>query len=103
MIITIIGMILFIIIISVCCCSDSNISNSGTVPKRTASTNNVGYSDHSKKRSELIRGRYCNSDCIHWYEEFVDDEGALVAEVTGNVFYRCDLGHSTEGFCEDYE
>lgn len=53
--------------------------------------------------SNTPSGEYCDSNCIHYREEYLDDGGGLVAEATGNVDRYCDLRHSLGGFCEDYE
>lgn len=52
---------------------------------------------------ESDTGDYCDNNCIHYREEFLDDAGGPIAEATGNVDYYCNLGHSLGGFCEDYE
>ena len=52
---------------------------------------------------EVNDGGYCDYHCRYYYEEYVDEDGGPVAEATGQVFYRCELGHTTGGFCEYYE
>ena len=52
--------------------------------------------------------RRCNNGCRHYYEEFLDEFGGVVADFDphgAGVVYRCDQGHSAcpGGYCEYYE
>ena len=64
---------------------------------------------NSKKteENEIANGGYCDLNCIHCYEEFLDSGGGIVGDYDseGNVEYYCNLGHSVSygSFCEDYE
>ena len=64
---------------------------------------------HSKKieKNEIAHGNYCNLNCRHCYEEFMDSGGGIVGDFDseGYVEYYCRLGHSLSfgRFCEDYE
>ena len=64
---------------------------------------------HSKKieKNETFHGKYCNLNCRHCYEEFMDSGGGIVGDFDseGYVEYYCRLGHSLSfgRFCEDYE
>ena len=63
----------------------------------------------SKKieKNEIAHGNYCNLNCRHCYEEFMDSGGGIVGDFDseGYVEYYCRLGHSLSfgRFCEDYE
>lgn len=48
-------------------------------------------------------GGYCDYKCRHYYEEYIDEDGGLVGEATGEVFYLCELGYATGGFCKHYD
>ena len=64
---------------------------------------------HNKKieKNEIAHGNYCNLNCRHCYEEFMDSGGGIVGDFDseGYVEYYCRLGHSLSfgRFCEDYE
>lgn len=59
------------------------------------------------KDNEINPGNYCNLNCIHCREEFLDSGGEIVGDFTsdGIVEYYCNLGHSISygSFCKDYE
>lgn len=59
------------------------------------------------KDNEKNPGNYCNLNCIHCREEFLDSAGEIVGDFTseGIVEYYCTLGHSISygSFCKDYE
>ena len=59
------------------------------------------------EENKMTRGNYCNLNCIHCYEEFLDNEGAIEGDFSsgGMVEYYCNLGHPVVygSFCEDYE
>ena len=63
----------------------------------------------SKKieKNEPVHGGYCNLNCRHCYEEFMDSGGGIVGDFDseGYVEYYCGLGHSLSygSFCKDYE
>ena len=63
----------------------------------------------SKKieKNETVNRSYCNLNCRHCYEEFIDSGGGIVGDFDseGYVEYYCRLGHpiSFGRFCEDYE
>ena len=63
----------------------------------------------SKKieKNETVNRGYCNLNCRHCYEEFIDSGGGIVGDFDseGYVEYYCRLGHpiSFGRFCEDYE
>ena len=63
----------------------------------------------SKKieKKEIVHGSYCNLNCRHCYEEFMDSGGGITGDFDseGYVEYYCRLGHhlSFGRFCEDYE
>lgn len=52
-------------------------------------------------------GGYCGFDCIHCYEEYLDDDGVIVGDFTptGIYEYYCTLGHPINfgSFCKYYE
>ena len=64
---------------------------------------------NSKKMdwNETGTGEYCDLNCIHCYEEFLDSDGEITGNFTadGNVEYYCTLNHDINfgNFCEDYE
>ena len=55
----------------------------------------------SKRKME--NGGYCDHNCRHFYEEYLDEDGAPTAEITANSDGYCNLGYSIGGFCEHYE
>ena len=63
----------------------------------------------SKKieKNKIAHGNYCNLNCRHCYEEFLDSGGGIVGDFDdgGYVEYYCRLGHSLSfgRFCDDYE
>ena len=63
----------------------------------------------SKKieKNKIAQGNYCNLNCRHCYEEFLDSGGGIVGDFDdgGYVEYYCRLGHSLSfgRFCDDYE
>ncbi|MBQ6511321.1 zinc ribbon domain-containing protein [Methanobrevibacter sp.] len=60
-----------------------------------------------RKENEMTNGGYCNYNCKHFYEEFLDSGGMIVGDFDseGVVDYYCTLGHSVAigKFCKDYE
>lgn len=51
-------------------------------------------------------GGYCDLNCIHCREEFLDSEGDITGDYSGGeVEYYCNLEHSLSygSFCKDYE
>lgn len=64
---------------------------------------------HSIKieKNEAVHGGYCDLNCRHCYEEFMDEWGGIVGDFDseGYVEYYCYLGHplSFGSFCKDYE
>ena len=63
----------------------------------------------SKKieKNKIAQGDYCNLNCRHCCEEFLDSGGGIVGDFDdgGYVEYYCRLGHSLSfgRFCDDYE
>ena len=59
------------------------------------------------EKTKTTNGGYCSINCRHYYEEFLDSEGAITGDYDseGYVEYYCHLGHPIlDGyFCEDYE
>ena len=59
------------------------------------------------EKNERIHGGYCNYNCKHFYEEYLDSGGTIVGDFDseGIVDYYCNLNHSVAigKFCEDYE
>ena len=59
------------------------------------------------EEKEMRPGNYCDLNCIHCYEEFLDSSGEIEGDFTsdGNVEYYCNLGHPVYygSFCEDYK
>ncbi len=59
------------------------------------------------EKNKMINGGYCSFDCMHFYEEFLDNGGMIVGDFDseGVVEYYCNLGHSVAigNFCKDYE
>ena len=59
------------------------------------------------EKTEIVHGNYCDFNCRHCYEEFLDSRGGIVGDFDseGYVEYYCQLGHSVSfgSFCEDYE
>ena len=57
--------------------------------------------------NKRTNGGYCDLNCRHCYEEFIDGGGSIVGDFDseGYVDYYCHLGHSISfgSFCEDYE
>ncbi|WP_458405222.1 zinc-ribbon domain-containing protein [Methanobrevibacter sp.] len=72
---------------------------------KKANKNQIKVND--TKDNEMSHGGYCDLNCIHCREEFLDSEGAIVGDFTseGIVEYYCNLGHSISygSFCKDYE
>ena len=60
-----------------------------------------------EEKIEMNHGGYCDLNCIHCCEEFLDSGGGIVGDfdAEGYVEYYCDLGHSAfpGHFCEYYE
>ncbi|AMD17197.1 hypothetical protein TL18_03660 [Methanobrevibacter sp. YE315] len=60
-----------------------------------------------EKEIEMTHRNYCDLNCIHCHEEFLDSEGSIIGDYTdGGMFdYYCDLGHQVAHgrFCKDYE
>ena len=58
------------------------------------------------EKIETVYGNYCDFNCRHCYEEFLDSSGGIVGDFDseGYVEYYCQLGHSVSfgSFCEDY-
>lgn len=57
--------------------------------------------------NETGTGEYCDLNCIHCYEEFLDGYGAIIDNFTMGqiVKYYCTLGHPIVfgSFCRYYE
>ena len=49
-------------------------------------------------------GGYCSHNCVHFYEEYLDEDGAIIGYASGMSDYYCALGHPASYgiFCEDY-
>lgn len=64
------------------------------------------YSEKIEK-NEPVHGGYCNLNCRHCYEEFLDSGGGIVGDFDSEGYYEyyCHLGHyvSFGSFCKDYE
>lgn len=62
---------------------------------------------HEPVRNEMSHGGYCDLDCRHCYEEFLDSYGGIVGDfdAEGYVEYYCVLGYQVAfgRFCEYYE
>ncbi len=58
------------------------------------------------EENEMNYGDYCDLNCIHCYEEFLDSDGEISGDYSGGgeVEYYCNLGHSMSygSFCKDY-
>lgn len=97
--------------------SQTNIELEKKLAKKIEIENVLKRQEEYRKRAEARKGSdsvdeepsrtqsggYCDNNCIHYREEYWDDDGELVAEATGNCFQSCDLRHRLGGFCEDYE
>lgn len=87
--------------------ASKEIKKARIAKEKEMNSRKIERSSERIEKNEKTYGGYCNWNCRHCYEEFLDSNGGIVGDFDsdGMVDYYCNLGHplSLGSFCEDYE